>query len=323
MFLTRSEYDRGVNTFSPEGRLFQVEYAIEAIKIGTTAIGIATAEGVVIAVEKRLLSPLQEPSSVEKLFEVDSHIGVAMSGLSADARTLVDHARSESQYHRFTYNEPMPCESLTQSVCDLALGFGESEGSKMARPFGVALLVAGWDSKGPVLYHTDPSGTYTRFDAKAIGAGSEGAQTALQEQYHQKLSLAEAETMAVTILKQVMEDKVDVTNVEARSGEIRGEIWGDMGGRDQRRGPPPPRLRRGSRGAGPAPLLSHSSARGAPGRLRLDAGRGGGAAGRGRMPLRPRRRLPPAVHHLRQGATRGGARPRQRRRHNLLRLAAR
>ena len=97
MFLTRSEYDRGVNTFSPEGRLFQVEYAIEAIKIGTTAIGISTSEGVVIAVEKRLLSPLQEPASVEKIYEVDSHIGVAMSGLSADARTLVDHARSESQ----------------------------------------------------------------------------------------------------------------------------------------------------------------------------------------------------------------------------------
>ena len=181
MFLTRSEYDRGVNTFSPEGRLFQVEYAIEAIKIGTTAIGICTSEGVVIAVEKRLLSPLQEPGSVEKIYEVDSHIGVAMSGLSADARTLVDHARSESQYHRFTFNEPMPVESLTQAVCDLALNFGEGdEEQTMARPFGVALLVAGWDHHGPVLYHTDPSGTFTRFDAKAIGAGSEGAQTALQ-----------------------------------------------------------------------------------------------------------------------------------------------
>ena len=180
-FLTRSEYDRGVNTFSPEGRLFQVEYAIEAIKIGTTSIGIATKEGVVIAVEKRLISPLQEPGSVEKIYEVDSHIGVAMSGLSADARTLVDHARSESQYHRFTFNEPMPVESLTQAVCDLALNFGEGdEEQTMARPFGVALLVAGWDHHGPVLYHTDPSGTFTRFDAKAIGAGSEGAQTALQ-----------------------------------------------------------------------------------------------------------------------------------------------
>jgi len=218
MFLTRSEYDRGVNTFSPEGRLFQVEYAIEAIKIGTTAVGIATPEGVVMAVEKRLLSPLQEPGSVEKIFEVDSHIGCAMSGLSADARTLVDHARSESQYHRFTFNEPMPVESLTQAVCDLALNFGEGdEETTMARPFGVALLVAGWDHKGPVLYHTDPSGTFTRFDAKAIGAGSEGAQTALQEQFHKNLTLLEAETMAISILKQVMEEKLDATNVEVAS----------------------------------------------------------------------------------------------------------
>lgn len=171
-----------------------------------------------IAVEKRLLSPLQEPGSVEKIYEVDSHIGCAMSGLSADARTLVDHARSESQYHRFTFNEPMPVESLTQAVCDLALNFGESdEEATMARPFGVALLVAGWDHHGPVLYHTDPSGTFTRFDAKAIGAGSEGAQTALQEQYHKNLTLQEAETMAITILKQVMEEKLDVTNIEVAS----------------------------------------------------------------------------------------------------------
>ena len=218
MFQSRSEYDRGVNTFSPEGRLFQVEYAIEAIKIGTTAIGISTSEGIVLAVEKRLLSPLQEASSVEKLAEIDSHIGCAMSGLSADARTLIDHARSESQYHRFTFNEPMKVDSLTQAVCDLALRFGESgEENTMSRPFGVALLVAGWDKHGPALYHTDPSGTFTRFDAKAIGAGSEGAQTSLQEQYHKKLTLEEAETMAVSILKQVMEEKLSVSNVEVAS----------------------------------------------------------------------------------------------------------
>lgn len=86
MFLTRSEYDRGVNTFSPEGRLFQVEYAIEAIKLGSTAIGIRTPEGVVMAVEKRITSSLMEPSTVEKIVEVDRHIGCATSGLMADAR---------------------------------------------------------------------------------------------------------------------------------------------------------------------------------------------------------------------------------------------
>jgi 20S proteasome subunit alpha 5 len=117
MYLTRSEYDRGVNTFSPEGRLFQVEYAIEAIKLGSTAVGIQTKEGCVLAVEKRLTSPLLDPASVEKIAEIDGHIGAAMSGLVADARTLVDHARVEAQNHTFTYDEPVGVEALTQGEC--------------------------------------------------------------------------------------------------------------------------------------------------------------------------------------------------------------
>merc|ERR1712098_23827 len=99
MFLTRSDYDRGVNTFSPEGRLFQVEYAIEAIKLGSTAIGIQTKEGVVMAVEKRITSPLMIPSTIEKIVQLDSHIACAFSGLTADSRTLVDHARVECANH--------------------------------------------------------------------------------------------------------------------------------------------------------------------------------------------------------------------------------
>merc|ERR1712072_472483 len=142
MFMSRSEYDRGVNTFSPEGRLIQVEYAIEAIKHGSTAIGIATPEGCVLACEKRLTSTLMEPRSVEKIMEVDDHVGCAMSGLTADARTLIDRARVECQNHRFTYNEPMAVESITQSLCDVALRFSE-EGDdddgedRLSRPFGV------------------------------------------------------------------------------------------------------------------------------------------------------------------------------------------
>lgn len=99
MFLTRSEYDRGVNTFSPEGRLFQVEYAIEAIKLGSTAVGIRTPHGVVLAVEKRITSVLLEPASIEKIVEIDSHLGCALSGLIADSRTMIDHARIEAQNH--------------------------------------------------------------------------------------------------------------------------------------------------------------------------------------------------------------------------------
>ena len=123
-----------------------------------------------------------------------------MSGLTADARTMIDHARVESQNHRFTYDEPLRVESCTQAVCDLALRFGEGDDDEnervMSRPFGVALLVAGVDEDGPQLYctwlfgwvandryHAEPSGTFYRYDAKAIGSGSEGAQAELQQEY--------------------------------------------------------------------------------------------------------------------------------------------
>lgn len=220
MFLTRSEYDRGVSTFSPEGRLFQVEYSLEAIKLGSTAIGILTSEGVILGVEKRVTSPLLELSSIEKIVEIDAHIGCAMSGLTADARSMIDHARVSSLTHNLYYDEEMQVESLTQSVCDLALRFGEgASGEKrlMSRPFGVALLIAGIDEKGPQLYHAEPSGTFYRYDAKAIGSGSEGAQTELQNEYHKSLTLKEAELLALKILKQVMEEKLDCKNAQLAS----------------------------------------------------------------------------------------------------------
>jgi len=216
MFLTRSEYDRGVNTFSPEGRLFQVEYAIEAIKLGSTAIGIQTSEGLVLAVEKRITSPLIEPSSIEKVFEIDEHIGCAMSGLIADSKTMIDRARVEAQNHWFTYDEKIKVESITKSISNLALQFGEEDSApgSMSRPFGVALLFAGVDKSGPALFHLDPSGTYVRCFAKAIGSASEGAQSSLEEQYHKSMTLDEAKKCALGILKQVMEEKLTSTNVE-------------------------------------------------------------------------------------------------------------
>jgi len=182
MFLTRSEYDRGVSTFSPEGRLFQVEYSSEAIKLGSTAIGIATSEGIVLGVEKRITSSLLVSNSIEKIMEIDSHIGCAMSGLTADARSMVEHARVSSVSHDLYFDEPIAVEALTQSVCDLALRFGEGASGEeerlMSRPFGVALLIGGFDKlKGYQLYHAEPSGTFYQYKAKAIGSGSEGAQS--------------------------------------------------------------------------------------------------------------------------------------------------
>lgn len=215
MYESNSGYDRGVNTFSPEGRLFQVEYAIKAIQLGSTAIGVKTSEGIVLAVEKRISSVLMEASSVEKVMEIDTHIGTAMSGLIADARTLVDHSRIEAQNHRFAYNEPIRTEALAQATCDLMISFGESgKERKMSRPFGVALLLAGCDDTGPKLFFCDPSGTYVEYKAKAIGSGSEGAQQQLTEEYSESMTLAEAELLAVKTLKAVMEEKLSTENIE-------------------------------------------------------------------------------------------------------------
>lgn len=131
-----------------------------AHQLGSTAVGIRTSEGVVLGVEQRVQSPLLESSSIEKIMEIDRHLGCAMSGLTADARTMIDHARVTSQNHAFTYDEKIKVESATQAVCDLALRFGESvhdEDAMMSRPFGVALLIAGVDEKGPQLYVVPPS----------------------------------------------------------------------------------------------------------------------------------------------------------------------
>jgi len=226
MFMTRSEYDRGVTTFSPEGRLFQVEYAIEAIKLGSTAIAILTKEGIVLAVERRTQSPLMVPSSLDKIMEIDSHVACAVSGLTADAQSMVEHGRVQAQNHYFTYNESMPVRSLTQSLCALSANFGTDDEDSMSRPFGVALLVAGHDvDNGYQLYHTDPSGTWTAYKAKAIGSGSEGAQTTLQEEYKDDMTLKEAENLALSTLKAVMEEKVNAANVDMASVAPKYEIY--------------------------------------------------------------------------------------------------
>ena len=224
--MTRSEYDRGVTTFSPEGRLFQVEYAIEAIKLGSTAIAIMTQEGIVLAVERRTQSPLMIPSSLDKIMEIDSHVACAVSGLTADAQSMVEHGRVQAQNHFFTFNESMPVRSLTQSLCALSANFGTDDEDSMSRPFGVALLVAGHDvDNGYQLYHTDPSGTWTAYKAKAIGSGSEGAQTTLQEEYKDDMTLKEAENLALSTLKAVMEEKVNAANVDMASVAPKYEIY--------------------------------------------------------------------------------------------------
>ena len=133
---------------------------------------------------------------------------------------MVEKARVEAQNYWFTYNEPMSVESVTQSVSNLALRFSEDDREEedgMSRPFGAALLLAGVDESGPHLFHLDPTGTFTEFYAKAIGSGSEGAQTSLQEVYSKDMTLAEAEVHVLTILKQIMEEKLTSVNIQVAS----------------------------------------------------------------------------------------------------------
>lgn len=141
-----------------------------------------------------------------------------MSGIVGDARILIDHGRVEAQNHRFNYNEPMTIEQITESISDLAINFGEGyEGQKrkpMARPYGVALLIAGVDERGPQLFQTDPSGTFLQWQARAIGSGGETAMTFIKESYHQNMSLLEAEKLVMQTLKNVMEEKIVKDNVE-------------------------------------------------------------------------------------------------------------
>ena len=188
-------------------------------QLGSCALGVRTDEGVVLAVERRLTSPLVEPASIEKVFEVDRHLGAAISGLVSDARTLIDLARVECQNHRFTYDEPLRVESLTQALCDIAMSFGEGGGGdkrvKMSRPFGVSLLLAGYDArKGPQLFHTDPSGTYVSYDAHAIGSGAEGAVAVLREKYSKTMTLEQAKALVTRVLADTMEEKLSDVNFE-------------------------------------------------------------------------------------------------------------
>ena len=161
-------YDRAITVFSPDGRLFQVEYAREAVKRGTTTVGVKFKDGVVLIVDKRLSSKLIEPESIEKIFKIDSHIGCATSGLVADSRALVDRARIECQVNTFNYSEDLAVESLVKKICDFKQSYTQYGG---VRPFGTAMLMAGIDASGPHLYETDPSGAMMAYKAGGIGAG--------------------------------------------------------------------------------------------------------------------------------------------------------
>ncbi|AEF96497.1 archaeal proteasome endopeptidase complex subunit alpha [Methanotorris igneus] len=198
-----SAYDRAITVFSPEGRLYQVEYAREAVRRGTTAIGIKCKNGVVLAVDRRITSNLIEISSIEKIFQIDDHIAAATSGLVADARVLVDRARIEAQINRVTYGEPITVEALAKKICDIKQAYTQHGG---ARPFGVALLIAGIDRHSARLFETDPSGALIEYKATAIGSGRPIAMEILEKKYNENLTIEEAMELAIYVLSKTTEE---------------------------------------------------------------------------------------------------------------------
>ncbi len=193
-------YDRGITIFSPDGRLYQVEYAREAVKRGTASIGVRTADGVVLAVDKRIRSPLMERSSVEKIHKADDHVGIASAGHVADARQLIDYARQRAQINRLRYEEPIGVEALTKSVTDHIQQYTQLGG---ARPFGVALIMGGIEDGHPRLYETDPSGTPYEWKALAVGADRSDIQEYLEEHYDEGADLDGGIDLALSALAQV------------------------------------------------------------------------------------------------------------------------
>ncbi len=196
-------YDRGITIFSPDGRLYQVEYAREAVRRGTASIGVRTEDGVVLAADKRSRSPLMEPESVEKLHKTDDHVGIASAGHVADSRQLIDFARRQAQVNRLRYGEAMGIETLTKTITDHIQQYTQVGG---ARPFGVSLIIGGIENGQPRLFETDPSGTPYEWRALSIGANRGDIRDYLEQEYEEGLSLDGGVELALTALAEVNQE---------------------------------------------------------------------------------------------------------------------
>lgn len=204
-------YDRGITVFSPDGRLFQVEYAREAVKKGTTTIGLKYKGGVALIVDKRVSSSLVEPTSIEKIYDIDEHIGCATSGLVADARILVDEARKNAQIHKITYGESISVHMLVKRICDFKQNFTQYGG---ARPFGTAMLMAGIDESGLNLFETDPSGALVSYRATCIGCGRAAVMDLFEKEYEDDMECFEALKLGIKGLESGVEEKPSAETIE-------------------------------------------------------------------------------------------------------------
>jgi proteasome alpha subunit len=203
VFAAPGAYDRAITVFSPDGRLFQVEYAMELVNRGATIVGIQTSEGVILASEENI-EILEEAGYSWKIFRVDDHIGASIVGLSSDARVLIDQARIYAQSNKLTYDEPIDIEVVTKRICDIQQMYTQHAG---VRPFGVSLIFGGVDKTGPRLFGTHPSGTYRGYKATALGAGREIVINILKEEYKEDMKLEDTAKLSAKCLIKALESR--------------------------------------------------------------------------------------------------------------------
>ena len=219
MLPAASGYDRAITLFSPDGRLYQVEYAIETVRRGTLAIGIKSKDGVVLSVEEKARK-LQVSGLTQKIFQIDDHMGVAAAGYIPDARAQVDHARFFAQSNRLIYDEPVYVESVAKNLADMAQQFTQYGG---VRPYAVALILAGVDKNGASIYQTDPSGTYIGYDAAAIGNGSDQVNEFLEKNYQADISMDDASILALESIYLVSEEKTGTRHIKMSQIDTKTE----------------------------------------------------------------------------------------------------
>ncbi|KPV64299.1 MAG: Proteasome subunit alpha [Candidatus Bathyarchaeota archaeon BA2] len=211
IFAAPGAYDRAITVFSPDGRLFQVEYALETVNRGATILGIACSEGVVLGAEEKIETKLQDPNFTWKLYEVDDHLGAAVVGLGSDARILIDQARIYSQSNRLMYDEAIDTETITKRIGDIKQLYTQHAG---VRPFGVSIIFGGVDKTGSRIFSTDPSGSYRGYKAVAVGIDRETVEGILKEEYREDLSLDEAIKLAVKCLTKSLEARGEQPRVK-------------------------------------------------------------------------------------------------------------
>eukprot|EP00168_Porphyra_purpurea_P001527 TRINITY_DN1184_c0_g1_i1.p1 TRINITY_DN1184_c0_g1~~TRINITY_DN1184_c0_g1_i1.p1 ORF type:complete len:236 (-),score=86.89 TRINITY_DN1184_c0_g1_i1:226-933(-) len=206
-----SDYSFSLTTFSPSGKLVQIEYALNAVAAGATSLGIKAKNGIVLATEKRLPSPLMDESTIDKVTSITSNIGMVYAGMGPDSRVLLKKARNYAQSYYRVYKESIPVSQLVRQVASVMQEFTQSGG---VRPFGVSLLVAGFDDEGPHLYQVDPSGSYFAWKASAIGKNMVNGKTFLEKRYSDDMELEDAIHTALLTIKEGFEGQVTENNIE-------------------------------------------------------------------------------------------------------------